>query len=105
MLTAYNNKKIHSMHHLPFTKYATVTAIPDKNAKTVAYAIFKEWFCKFRILVQIHTNSGKEFINKLAAELFSLFNISHTKTLPAHPQYNAQVKMFNKSVKNTWHHS
>jgi hypothetical protein len=48
------------------------------------------------------TNShgrGKEFMNKLLAELFQLLNISYTKMSQAHPQCNAQVEVFNKTVK------
>jgi RNase H-like domain found in reverse transcriptase/Integrase zinc binding domain/Reverse transcriptase (RNA-dependent DNA polymerase) len=55
-----------------FTKYALVTAIENKEAETVAKANFSEWFCKFGIPAQIHTDSGKEFINKLLKELFDL---------------------------------
>jgi hypothetical protein len=65
----------------------------------VAKAIFNEWFCKFGIPAQIHTDGGKEFVNKLSNELFMLLNIQHTKTTPAHPQCNAQVEVFNKTVK------
>jgi hypothetical protein len=54
---------------------------------------------KFRIPAQIHTDGGKEFVNKLSEELFQLLNIRHTKTSPAHPQCNAQVEVFNKTVK------
>jgi len=82
-----------------FTKYAMVTAVENKEAETVAKAIFSEWFCKFGIPAQIHTDGGKEFVNKLSNELFSLLNVSHTKTTPAHPQCNAQVEVFNKTVK------
>ncbi len=82
-----------------FTKYALVVAIENKKAETVAKAIFSEWFCKLGIPMQIHTGSGKEFVNKLAKELFDLLNIEHTKTTPAYPQCNAQVEVFNKTVK------
>jgi hypothetical protein len=34
-----------------FTKYAMVTAVENKEAETVAKAIFSEWFCKFGITV------------------------------------------------------
>jgi hypothetical protein len=82
-----------------FTKYAMVTAVENKEAETVAKAIFSEWFCKFGIPAQIHTDGGKEFVNKLSNELFTLLNVSHTKTTLAHPQCNMQVKVFNKTVK------
>jgi hypothetical protein len=41
---------------------------------------------------------GKEFVNKLSKELFDLLNVEHTKMTPAHPQCNAQVEVFNKTV-------
>ncbi len=82
-----------------FTKYALVTAVENKEAETVAKAIFNEWFCKFGIPAQNHTDGGKEFINKLSNELFQLINVQHTKTTLAHPQCNAQVEVFNKTVK------
>jgi hypothetical protein len=83
----------------PFTKYALVTAIENKEAKTVAKAIFNEWFCKFGIPAQFHTDGGKEFVIKLSKELFELLNVEHTKTTPAHPQCNAHVEVFIKTVK------
>jgi hypothetical protein len=64
------------------------TAVENKEAETVAKAIFSEWFCKFGIPAQIHTDGGKEFVNKLSNELFTLLNVSHTKTTLAHPQCN-----------------
>jgi hypothetical protein len=33
-----------------FSKYKVVTSIPNKEAETVARAIFENWFCKFGIL-------------------------------------------------------
>ena len=83
-----------------FTKYALVTAVKNKEAETVAKAIFNEWFCKFGIPVQIHTDGRKGFVNKFSNELFQLLNVQHTKTTLAYPQCNAQVEVFNKTVKN-----
>ncbi len=82
-----------------FTKYAVVTSIPNKDAQTVAKAIFEQWFCKFGIPAQIHTDGGKEFVNKLLTEMCELLNVQQTKTSPYHPQCNAQVEVFNKTVK------
>jgi hypothetical protein len=78
MLTADSNKKFILCITDAFTKYAVVTSIQNKNAETVADAIFKEWFCKFGIPAQIHTDRGKEFVNKLLAEMMELMNVSHT---------------------------
>jgi hypothetical protein len=75
--------------------------VENKEAETVAKAIFSEWFCKFGIPAQIHTDGGKEFVNKLSNELFTLLNVSHTKTTLAHPQCNAQVEILTKLSRNT----
>jgi transposase InsO family protein len=99
MLTADSNKKFILCITDAFTKYAVITLIQNKNAETVADAIFKEWFCKFGIPAQIHTDSGKEFINKLSAEMMELLNVAQMKTSPAHPQCNSRVEVFNKTVK------
>jgi len=44
MLTANSNKKFVLCITDAFTKYSVVMVIPNKNAETVADAIFKEWF-------------------------------------------------------------
>jgi len=38
-------------------------------------------------------------MNKLSAELFELLNVQHSKTLPYHLKCNAQVEVFDKTVK------
>jgi IS30 family transposase len=99
MITADSNRKFVLCITDAFTKYAVVMAIANKDAEMVEDAIYKEWFSKFGIPAQIHTDRGREFLNKLSAKLFQLLNISQTKMSPAHPQCNAQVKVFNKTVK------
>jgi hypothetical protein len=59
MLTANSDKKFMSCTTDAFTKYAVVTSIQNKNAKTVDDVIFKEWFCKFGTAAQIYTDGGK----------------------------------------------
>ena len=81
-----------------FTKYAEVIPIPDKQATTVSNEIFTHWICRFGSPIQIHSDGGKEFCNKLADELYGLLDIKHTKTSPAHPQCNSQVEVFNKTL-------
>jgi transposase InsO family protein len=77
-----------------FTKHAVVTSIPNKDAQTVAKAILEQWFYKFGIPAQIHTDGGKEFMNKLLVELCELLNVQHLKTTPYHPHCNSQVEVF-----------
>jgi hypothetical protein len=84
-------------HHRCVHKICCIE-IDSKDVETVAKAIFENWFCKFGIPPQLHTDGGKEFVIKLSAELFELLNVQHSKTSPYHPQCNAQVEVFNKTV-------
>jgi hypothetical protein len=61
MITVDSNKKF--VLYIMDNKYAVVTAIPSKDAVMVADAIYRDWFLKFGIPAQIHTDGGKEFIN------------------------------------------
>jgi transposase InsO family protein len=81
-----------------FTKYAVVTKVDNKDAEMLQNQFLKTGFAN-RIRAQIHTNRGKEFVNKLSMERFELLNMQHSKTLPYHPQCNAQVEVYNKTVK------
>jgi hypothetical protein len=81
-----------------FTKYAEVVAIPNKEAPTVAAQFFDKWICRYGVPSQIHTDGGKEFVNKLSKELCEKLEIKHTKNSAYHPQCNAQVEVFNKTV-------
>ncbi len=81
-----------------FTKYTEIVAIPNKEAVTVADAVFTKWICRYGCPSIIHTDGGKEFINKIAAELYKKLDIKTTHTAPAHPQCNSQAEVFNKSL-------
>ncbi len=60
--------------------------------------IFIHWICRFGSPIQIHSDNGTEFVNKLSKELFKLLEIKHTTTTPGHPQCNAQAEVFNKTM-------
>jgi hypothetical protein len=96
MITADSHKKFVLCITDAFTKYAVVTAIASKDAETVADAIYTDWFSKFGIPAQIHTDGGKEFVNKLSAELFQLLKSAipklHLRILSAILQWKFSTK-------------
>jgi thiaminase len=65
-----------------FTKYSEIVAIPNKEAD----AVFTTWICRYGCPAIIHTDGGKEFLNKIAAELYKKLDIKTTHMAPAHPQ-------------------
>jgi transposase InsO family protein len=81
-----------------FSKYAEVIAVPNKEAPTVSLAIFNRWICRFGCPLEIVSDGGKEFVNKISQELYKLLKIKHSVTTAYHPQCNAQVERFNQTV-------
>ena len=59
-----------------FSKIAVVVPIPDKEASTVAQMILDCRIYRFAQAAQIHSEGGKEFVNKLLAELFAILNMA-----------------------------
>ena len=81
-----------------FTKYVELVAIPDKEAATIATAIFQKWICRYGSPLQITTDNGKEFCAKLSENLFEQLGSLHLTTSPYHPQCNSQVEIVNKTI-------
>ncbi len=68
MLTADSNKKFVLCITDAFTKYAVVTAIANKEAETVADAIYRDWFAKFGILINSLYSTGADGADGTAAQ-------------------------------------
>ena len=98
LTTSSKNKKFILSMTDAFTKYVEIVALPNKEADTVADAIFAHWFCRYGIPMEIITDQGKEFCNKLSDELFKLMEVKHGRTSAYHPQCNAQAEVGNKTI-------
>jgi hypothetical protein len=72
--------------------------LPNKEANTIANAIFSKWFCHFGMPLDLITDQGKEFCMKLSNNLFKRLGTNHLTTLPHHPQCNSQAEMANKMI-------
>jgi transposase InsO family protein len=81
-----------------FTKYAVVVAIPDKEAVTVAAAVFTHWICRFSAPKVLISDRGKEFCNQVMDELCVLMGIERRMTTVMHPQSNTAVESWNRSL-------
>ena len=81
-----------------FTKYVELVAIDNKEAATVAEAIFEKWFCRYGIPMEIVTDGGKEFCAKISEEVIKRMGATHLKTAPYHPQCNSQAEVANKTI-------
>ena len=77
------------------TKYVELVALPDKEALTVTSAIFSKWICRYGLPLELITDQGREFANKMSDELHKLLQMKHQTTSARHPQCNSQVERFN----------
>lgn len=83
------------------TKWVTLIAVRNKEAKTIADAIWEQWVCTFGCPRNLISDNGLEFIGKdIAVELYNLMSIKKHTTTPYHPRANGQVERFNKTMAN-----
>jgi hypothetical protein len=68
------------------TKYLVTVPIPNKEAKTVANAIFENFILVYGPMKEIRTDMGTEYINETLTELNKLFDINHMTSTPYRPQ-------------------
>ena len=82
-----------------FTKWTEVIPIINKEAITVAKAIFEDWICRKGVMKQLVSDGGKEFANQILAELCVLLRIDKHVVSPYHPIANGQVERFNRDMR------
>ena len=96
--TSGNSKKFILCITDAFTKYVELVALPDKEALTVTSAIFNRWICRYGMPLELVTDQGREFANKMSDELYSLLKMKHQTTSARHPQCNAAAEVCNKTI-------
>ena len=61
-----------------FAHWVTLVPLPNKEAITIATAIFEHWVCVFDPMTTIHSYNGSEFISSVTQELFKLMQAIKT---------------------------
>ena len=82
-----------------FTKWTEVLPIPNKEAPTIAKAVFEEWICRKGVFRQLISDGGKEFANSILDELCKLMNAKKHVVTAYHPMANGQVERFNRDMR------
>ena len=82
-----------------FSKWAEVVPIENKEAPTVAKAVFEQWICRRGVMHQLVSDGGKEFANLLLDEICKLMSINKHVVTAYHPMANGQVERFNRDMK------
>jgi transposase InsO family protein len=74
-----------------FSKFALSCAIPNKEAETIARALW-QMFGIFGMPKRLHSDLGKEFVNEIIQEMCDILGIEKSNTTAYHPQGNAYAE-------------
>ena len=81
-----------------FTKYTEAYALTSKSTQEVAEVLVSQWFCRYGVCRQLHSDQGGEFTSKLIARICRLLNVDKTKTTPYRPSSDGLVERANRTV-------
>ena len=71
---------------------------PDKSAQNIAHILVDEIFPRFGCPCKIVIDNVTETDNQVMKEVFSQLNIHHVTTSFYHPQSNAKVERFHRTL-------
>jgi len=83
-----------------FTKYVEAYAIPDQKAETVADKLVFEFFCRYGLPLDIHSDQGANYQSALFRQVCHLLEINQTRCTPYRACSNGMVERFNQSLLN-----
>uniref|UniRef100_A0A3B1JG75 Gypsy retrotransposon integrase-like protein 1 n=1 Tax=Astyanax mexicanus TaxID=7994 RepID=A0A3B1JG75_ASTMX len=81
-----------------FTKWPEAYAVPDQGAVTTADILVREFFCRFGVPEELHSDQGRNFESEVMAEVCRILGIHKTRTTPLHPQSDGLVECFNRML-------
>lgn len=83
-----------------FSKWTEAVAIPNQEAITIAKVLVEQWFCRFGIPGEIHSDQGRQFEGSVFQCVCKLMGIQKTRTTPYHPQSDGMVERFNRTLES-----
>jgi len=81
-----------------YTKWSEAYALPDAEASTCMRAMYDNFFARFGLCRQLHSDLGRNFQSRLFAELCSLTGINKSRTTPFHPRSDGQTERMNRTI-------
>jgi len=81
-----------------FTKWVEAYPLPNEEAATCMRVLFNQFFSRFGLPAQLHSDQGQNFESKLVQELTKLAGIRRTHTTPFHPQCDGQTERMIKTI-------
>ena len=78
--------------------YVEAFAVKDKSADTICHLLINEIVPRYGAILSIVTDNGSEYVNKTFKETLQVLNIHHITTSFYHPQSNAKIERFHRTV-------
>ena len=81
-----------------FTKRSEAYPLKDVEATTCMRVMYNNFFARFGLPRQLHSDQGRNFESKLFHELCTLAGVTKTKTTPFHLQSDGQTERMNRTL-------
>ena len=81
-----------------FTRWPEAYALPDHEAATVAGVLVDQFFTRFGVPGELHSDQGREFESAVFQECCRLLGIKKTRTTPLRPQSDGMVERFHRTL-------
>ena len=81
-----------------YSHWVTLVPLPNKEALTVATAIFEHWVCIFGPMSAVHSDNGTEFISSVTQQLFQLMQTRFHTGCSYHPQSQGTVERIHRTI-------
>ena len=81
-----------------FTRYAQAIHVPDRQAQTVASAIFTHWIAMHGVMEVLHSDQVQEFQSKIIGELCTLLRVKKSRSPLFHPEENSICERLNDTL-------
>jgi hypothetical protein len=78
-----------------FTKWPEAYAIPNQEATTIASILVDQFFSRFGMPNELHSDQGRNFESAVFKGCCELLGIHKTRTTPMRPQSDGMVEKFN----------
>ena len=78
-----------------FAKFSHAFITNNQKALTIAKILVEKWFYVYGIPAHIHSDKGQSFENAIISNLYSMYNIKQSMTMPYNPCGNSICERFN----------
>ena len=83
-----------------FSKWPEAYALPNQEAVTVANVLVSQFFSRFGVPAELHSDQGRNFESRVFREVCTLLGIHKTRTTALHPQSDGMVERYNRTLEN-----